>query len=164
MQRLTLRLGILALALLPMVAAADPAPHLSRAARWLALDEFYAAIAEYDAALRLAPNRSDILADRALAQHRLGDVKGSRQTLGSAFAAAGLRDGAPFTARAGLALLSREDESAAGDLTVALRRTPEDQRALALQSLLVSRRGAGPPPAPREMEALRYAFGPWLSE
>ena len=155
---------ILAFALLSWPAAADPAPHLARAGAWRALDEFRAALAEYDAALRLAPNRPDILAERALTLHRLGEVDTARTALEAAIAAAGPQDGTPFAARAGLELLARQDARAASDLAEALRRTPTDPRALALQALLAARRGAGPPPDPRTMEALRHAFGPWLAE
>jgi tetratricopeptide (TPR) repeat protein len=154
---------ILAGLLIAAPALADPAALLARGNAWRALDEFGAALRDYDLALREAPGRADILAERALTLHRLGEIEAARTTLAAAIAAAGPRDSAPFTARAGLAALARQDAAAAGDLAEALRRAPGDARALALRALLEARQGLGPAPDPRVMEQLRHAFGPWLA-
>lgn len=153
---------ILAGLLIAAPALADPATLLARGNASRALDEFGAALRDYDLALREAPGRADILAERALTLHRLGELEAARNTLAAAIAAAGPRDSVPFTARAGLELLARQDDAAARDLAEALRRAPEDARAQALQALLAARRGAGPAPDPRVMDQLRHAFGPWL--
>lgn len=153
---------ILAGLLLAAPALADPAALLARGNAWRALDEFGAALRDYDQALREAPGRADILAERALTLHRLGELEAARTALAAAIAAAGPRDSVPFTARAGLELLARQDAAAEQDLAEALRRAPEDARALALRALLAARRGTGPLPDPRVTEHLRHAFGPWL--
>lgn len=153
---------ILAGLLIAAPALADPAALLARGNAGRALDEFGAALRDYDLALREAPGRADILAERALTLHRLGEVDAARTTLAAAIAAASPRESAPFTARAGLELLARRDSAAEQDLAEALRRVPGDGRALALSSLLAARRGLAPPPDPRAMEQLRHAFGPWL--
>ena len=144
-------------------AMADPLTHLARGNAWRALDEFGAALGAYDAGLREAPNRADLLAERALTLHRLGETEAAHRTLAIAIAAAGPRDAVPFAARAGLALLAGHAPDAARDLIEALARAPGDERALALRSLLAARQGGAPLP-PREMEALRQVFGPWLNE
>ncbi len=154
---------ILAGLLIAAPALADPAALLARGNAWRALDEFGAALRDYDLALREAPGRADILAERALTLHRLGEIEAARTTLAAAIAAAGPRDSAPFTARAGLAALARQDAAAAEDLAEALRRAPGDARALALRTLLEARQGLGSAPDPRVMEQLRHAFGPWLA-
>lgn len=155
---------ILAGLLLAGPALADPAEHLARGNAWRALDEFGAALTAYDAGLRETPGRADLLAERALTLHRLGELAAAAALLAQAIAAAGPRDPVPYSARAGLALLARQDAAAARDLAEALRRAPEDPRAVALQALLNARRGAGPVPDPRAMERLRHDFGPWLGE
>lgn len=142
-------------------ALADPARHLAAGNAWRALDEFGAALTAYDAGLREAPGRADLLAERALTLHRLGETQAARETLARAIAAAGPRDAAPFTAQAGLALLA--GQPAPADLAEALRRAPGDSRALALQALVAARQGGTALP-PRVMEALRQDFGPWLPE
>jgi tetratricopeptide (TPR) repeat protein len=158
-----MRAIILALCLIAGPALADPAALLARGNAWRALDEFGAALRDYDQALREAPDRADILAERALTLHRLGELETARATLANAIADAGPREPLPYTARAGLALLARQDEAAAADLAEALKRAPGDARALGLLALLQARRGAGPPLEPRAMEELRHAFGPWLA-
>jgi len=155
---------ILALSLLAGDAAADPAEHLARGNAWRAQDEFRAALSAYDAGLREAPGRADLLAERALTLHRLGEAAAAEGLLVQAIAAAGPREPAPHSARAGLALLQRDDAAAARDIAEALRRAPKDGRALALRALLEARRGAGAAPDARVMEELRHAFGPWLGE
>jgi tetratricopeptide (TPR) repeat protein len=142
-------------------ALADPAAQLAAGNAWRALDEFGAALAAYEAGLREAPGRADLMAERALVLHRLGELDRARAELARAIAAAGPRDAAPYTARAGLALLAGRDASA--DLAEALRRAPADPRAQALRALVAARQG-GPPLSPRVMEALRQDFGPWLAE
>lgn len=142
-------------------ALADPAAQLAAGNAWRALDEFGAALAAYDAGLREAPGRADLLAERALTLHRLGELEAARVELARAIAAAGPQDAAPYTARAGLALLANRDAGA--DLAEARRRAPGDARAAALIALVAARQG-GPPLPPRVMEALRQDFGPWLSE
>ena len=153
---------ILAGLLIAAPALADPAALLARGNAWRALDEFGAALRDYDLALREAPGRADILAERALTLHRLGEIEAARAALANAIAASGPRDPAPFTARAGLAALAGQDAAATEDLAEALRRAPDDARALGLRALLEARRGLAPPPEPRVMEQLRHAFGPWL--
>jgi tetratricopeptide (TPR) repeat protein len=145
-----------------LIAAPALADHLARGNAWRALDEFGAALAEYDAGLREAPGRADLLAERALTLHRLGELAAAEALLAQAIAAAGPRDPGPYSARAGLALLARQD--AGPDLAEALRRAPADPRALELQALANARRGGGPVPEPRVMERLRQDFGPWLGE
>ncbi|MBX9750055.1 MAG: tetratricopeptide repeat protein [Roseococcus sp.] len=157
-----MRRMILAGLLLATPALADSSALLARGNAWRALDEFGAALRDYDQALREAPGRADLLAERALTLHRLGELEAARTTLAAAIAAAGPRDPVPFTARAGLALLARRDAAAEQDLAEALRRAPADGRALALQTLLAARRGLAPAPDPATMEQLRHAFGPWL--
>jgi tetratricopeptide (TPR) repeat protein len=142
-------------------ALADPAAHLAAGNAWRALDEFGAALREYEAGLRETPGRADLLAERALTLHRLGETDAARAEIARAIAAAGPRDAGPLTARAGLALLAGRNAEA--DLTEALRRAPDDRRALALLALVVARQGGAPLP-PRVMEALRQDFGPWLSD
>jgi tetratricopeptide (TPR) repeat protein len=137
---------------------ADP---LATGNAWRALDEFGAALTAYEAGLRAAPNDASLLAERALTLHRLGELARARAELARAIAAAGPRDAAPFTARAGLALLAGQDATA--DLAEPLRRAPADPRALALRALVAARRG-GPALPPRVMEALRQVFGPWLAD
>ncbi len=140
---------------------ADPAAQLAAGNAWRALDEFGAALAAYDAGLREAPGRADLLAERALTLHRLGELARAEAELARAISAAGPRDPAPYTARAGLALLAGRE--AMVDLSEALRRAPADPRGLALRALVAARQG-GPPVPPRVMEALRQDFGPWLAE
>lgn len=152
---------ICALLLCTGPALADPAALLAAGNAWRALDEFGAALAAYDAGLREAPDRADLLAERALTLHRLGELERAETELARAIAAAGPREAAPYTARAGLTLLARRDGTA--DLAEALRRAPGDPRALALRALVAARQG-GPALPPRAMEALRQDFGPWLSE
>lgn len=142
-------------------ALADPSAQLAAGNAWRALDEFGAALAAYEAGLREAPGRADLMAERALVLHRIGAGPRAETELARAVAAAGPRDAAPFTARAGLALLGGRDPSA--DLAEALRRAPGDPRALALTALVAARQG-GPALPPRAMEALRQDFGPWLAE
>ncbi|MBS7791875.1 hypothetical protein KTR66_17885 [Roseococcus sp. SDR] len=142
-------------------ALADPAAQLAAGNAWRALDEFGAALTAYEAGLREAPGRADLLAERALVLHRIGELQRAEAELARAIAAAGPRDAAPFTARAGLALLANRDATA--DLAEARRRVPGDARAAALTALVAARQG-GPPVPPRVMEALRQDFGPWLSE
>jgi tetratricopeptide (TPR) repeat protein len=142
-------------------ALADPAAQLAAGNAWRALDEFGAALAAYEAGLREAPGRADLMAERALTLHRLGELERAQVELARAIAAAGPRDAAPYTARAGLALLANQDATA--DLAEALNRAPGDARAVALAALVAARRGGAPLP-PRVMEALRQDFGPWLSE
>lgn len=158
-----MRSFILAGLILAGPALADPLTHLARGTAWRALDEFGAALREYDAGLRAAPGRADLLAERALTLHRLGEIEAARATLAQAVAAAGPRDAVPFTARAGLALLANATPEAARDLAEALARAPGDARALALQGLLAARQGGAPLDA-RVMDGLRRDFGPWLSE
>lgn len=158
-----MRMFILAGLVLTGPALADPLAHLARGTAWRALDEFGAALREYDAGLRETPGRADLLAERALTLHRLGETAAARGTLASAIAAAGPRDAVPFTARAGLALLARDTPAAARDVVEALARAPADSRALALQALLAARQG-GAPLNPRVLDALRQDFGPWLEE
>lgn len=136
--------------------------HRARGDAWRALDEFRAALAEYDAALRLAPQDAALLAERGLTLHRLGEVTEARAAITAAVAAAGPTEGSAHAARAGLALLARDEAAARADLAEALRRAPQNPRAQSLAALLAARRGEGPPLAPRAMEALRHAFGPWL--
>ncbi|UPY39059.1 hypothetical protein [Sediminicoccus sp. KRV36] len=145
-------------------ALAEPGAFLAQGNAWRALDEFGAALAAYDAGLREAPGRADLLAERALTLHRLGELAAAEAMLAAAIAAAGPADSVPHTARAGLALLARQDAAAAADLAEALRRAPQDSRALALLGLLQARRGTGPAPDARVMDGLRHAFGPWLNE
>lgn len=142
-------------------ALADPGARLAAGNAWRALDEFGAALAAYDAGLREAPGRADLLAERALVLHRIGALERAEAELARAIAAAGPRDAAPYTARAGLALLANRDATA--DLAEAQRRAPGDARAVALIALVAARQG-GPALPPRVMEALRQDFGPWLSE
>ncbi|MCX8133540.1 MAG: hypothetical protein N3D18_06185 [Roseococcus sp.] len=153
-------------ALLALFAAAPalaaPEAHRARGDAWRALDEFRAALAEYEAGLRLAPGDVTLQAERALTLHRLGEGAAARAALDAAVAAAGPGEGAAHAARAGLALLAGEEAAARADLAEALRRAPAHPRALALAALLAARRGEGPPLDPRAMEALRHAFGPWL--
>jgi tetratricopeptide (TPR) repeat protein len=137
---------------------ADP---LATGNAWRALDEFGAALAAYDAGLRAAPDDASLLAERALTLNRLGETERARAELVRAIAAAGPRDAAPFTARAGLALLAGQDPGA--DLAEALRRVPADRRAISLRALVAARQG-GPALPPRVMEALRQDFGPWLAD
>ncbi len=158
-----MRALILAGLLITAPALADPSALMARGNAWRALDEFGAALRDYDQALREAPGRADILAERALTLHRLGEIQAAQTTLAAAIAAAGPNDPLPHTARAGLALLAHDDAAAAHDLAEALRRAPNDARALALRALLEARRGAAPPLQPRAMEELRHAFGPWLA-
>jgi tetratricopeptide (TPR) repeat protein len=153
-----MRRTICALLLCAGPASADP---LAAGNAWRALDEFGAALSAYDAGLRATPNDANLLAERALTLHRLGEPDRARAELARAIAAAGPRDAAPFTARAGLALLA--DQEATADLTEALRRAPADPRALALRALVAARAG-GPALPPRVMEALRQDFGPWLAD
>ena len=167
---MNMRVIILATVLISASAWADPAQHLARGNAWRALDEFGAALAAYDAGLReasghaglLADLLADLLAERALTLHRLGETDAARAMLSQAIAAAGPRNAAPFTARAGLSLLAGQD--AATDLAEALARAPNDARAMDLQRLAQARRGSGAAPDARRMEGLRHAFGPWLAE
>ena len=57
---------ILAWLLIAGPALADAGALLARGNAWRALDEFGAALRDYDLALREAPGRADILAERAL--------------------------------------------------------------------------------------------------
>jgi tetratricopeptide (TPR) repeat protein len=152
-----------ALLLLPASAAAQDGGHRARAERLRALDEFRAALGEYDAALRAAPGDATLLAERALTLHRLGEVAAAGQGIAAAVAAAGPRESGPHAARAGLALLARRDAEAAADLAEALRRDPSDRRAQGLVALLRARRGEAPTPDDATLEILRHAFGPWLA-
>lgn len=142
-------------------ALADPSAQLAAGNAWRALDEFGAALTAYEAGLREAPGDARLMAERALVLHRIGELRRAEAELARAIAAAGPHDAAPFTARAGLALLAGQDASA--DLAEALRRAPDDPRARALVALLAARQG-GPALPPRVMEALRQDFGPWLPE
>lgn len=143
-------------------AFAQPELHRARGDAWRVLDEFRAALAEYDAALRLAPNDAALLAERALTLHRLGEISEARAVLATAIAAAGATDGSAHAARAGLALLARDEAAARADLAEALRRAPQNARAQSLAALLAARRGEGAPLDARALDALRHAFGPWL--
>lgn len=143
-------------------AFAQPELHRARGDAWRALDEFRAALAEYDAALRLAPQDASLLAERALTLNRLGELTEARAVLARAIAAAGPAEGSAHAARAGLALLARDEAAARADVAEALRRAPQDARAQSLAALLAARRGEGPPLDPRAMEALRHVFGPWV--
>ncbi len=152
-----------ALLLLPAAAIAQDDPR-AQGERWRRLDEFRAALAAFDAALRAAPGDAGLLAERAVTLHRLGEGAAAQTALQAAVAAAGPREAWPHAARAGLALLERRDAEAARDLAEALRRDAAEPRALALHALLRARRGEAPPLDAAELDGLRRIFGPWLPE
>jgi tetratricopeptide (TPR) repeat protein len=156
------RLGLILLLLSGPALAQGPGPRAQGDA-WRALDEFRAALAAYDAALRAAPGDAGLLAERAVTLHRLGETEAARDALEAAIAAAGPREGWPHAARAGLRLLAREDAAAAADLAEATRRAPGDARIASLATLAAARRGSGPPPDLAQLDALRRVFGPWLA-
>jgi len=139
------------------------ATHLARGHAWRRLDEFRAAIAEYDAALRLAPGHAGALAHRGVTWHRLGEQAQPRADVDAAVAAAGPREGWPHAARAGLLILAGDLPRAAADLAEAHRRETNAPVTLALAAILLVRQG-GPVPgaASPGMEEVRMIFGPWL--
>jgi len=150
----------------PALAQTPPgvATHLERGHAWRRLDEFRAAIAEYDAALRLAPGHIGALAHRGVTWHRLGEQAMARADVDAAVAAAGPREGWPYAARAGLLILAGDLPAASADLAEAQRREPDAPVTLALAAILRVRQG-GPVPgtAPLGMEEVRMIFGPWLA-
>ena len=138
------------------------ATHLERGHGWRRLDEFRAAIAEYDAALRLAPGHSGALAHRGVTWHRLGEQAQARADVDAAVATAGPREGWPYAARAGLLILAGDFPRAAADLAEAQRLEPGAPVTLALAAILRVRQG-GPLPTtpPPALEEVRIIFGPW---
>jgi len=150
---------------LPALAQTPPgvATHLERGHAWRRLDEFRAAIAEYDAALRLAPGHTGALAHRGVTWHRLGEQARAWADLDAAVAAAGPGEGWPYAARAGLLILAGDLPRAAADLAVAQRREPDAQVTLALAAILAVRQGGVVPgTASLDREEVRLIFGPWL--
>jgi len=141
----------------------DVVAHLELGHALRRLDEFRAAIAQYDAALRLSPGHAGALAHRGVTFHRLGEDAQARADVDAAIAAAGAHEGWPHAVRAGLLLLAGELPAASADLAEARRREPDAPVTLALAAILLVRQG-GPVPgtAPPGMEEVRMTFGPWL--
>jgi Flp pilus assembly protein TadD len=151
------------LALLALPALAQPNGMRATGDAWRALDEFHAALAAFDAGLAARPGDATLLAERAITLHRLGQLVEARAAIEAAVAAAGLRDAYPYAARAGLALLARDDAAAAADLAEAQRRAPGDARIATLSAVLAARQGTAPAPDVTALDALRRVFGPWLA-
>jgi len=137
--------------------------HLERGHALRRLDEFRAAIAQYDAALRLSPGHPGALAHRGVTFHRLGEDAQARADVAAAVAAAGPREGWPHAARAGLLLLAGDLPRATADLAQSQRREPDAPVTLTLGAILLVRQGGSvPTTAPPGLEEVRLIFGPWL--
>ena len=149
----------------PALAQVPPgvAAHLERGHAWRRLDEFRAAIAEYDTALRLAPGHPLAMAHRGVTWHRIGEQPQAWADVDAAVAAAGPHEGWPYAARAGLLILAGDLPRAAADLAEAQHREPDALEVLALAAILRVRQG-GPVPAtpPPRLDEVRLIFGPWL--
>jgi len=149
----------------PALAQTPPgvAAHLERGHAWRSLDEFRAAIAEYDAALRLVPGHPGALAHSGVTRHRLGETARAFADCDTAIARAGPAEGWPHAARAGLLILAGDLAAATADLAEAQRREPNAQVTLALAAILAVRQG-GPVPqvSPPGLGEARLIFGPWL--
>lgn len=95
---------------------------------------------EYVAALRLDPAEPNARSNLCITRHRLGE-RGAMEDCERAIREAAPGNPAPFIARGGIRLLTRDDTGASADIAEALRRDPASAVALELRALLLMRHG-----------------------
>jgi len=119
----------------------DPATLLNRAIVRRALGDRANALVDLNAALRAAPGNPNILANRCITRRRMGEGDAALADCDAAISRAEPANAFPHVARAGLALRRGSDAQAASDLTEALKRDPQADKALRLRAVLRTKRG-----------------------
>jgi tetratricopeptide (TPR) repeat protein len=136
-------------------------------------DDLRTAIIDYNRAIRIDSRHANALANRCIARQRLGERDAARRDCAAAIDAAGLQNGWPYAARAGLAMLANDLPEATRDLEESIMRDASNPPALQLRALLRGRQGDGAGSAadaaaarasnPRIAEQVVGIFGPAIA-